>query len=83
MERKRFFRHPGGRSASRIRLRGFYEQTGIDFTDEDVETLGGIINLALGRIAKKNDRVFYRDIEFEVIEASDRAVKKVKLITKK
>ncbi|OHD16248.1 MAG: hypothetical protein A2086_10960 [Spirochaetes bacterium GWD1_27_9] len=68
---------------ARTYLDEFYEQTGIDFTDEDVETLGGIINLALGRIAKKNDRVFYRDIEFEVIEASDRAVKKVKLITKK
>jgi putative hemolysin len=61
-------------------LDDFYEQTGIDFSDEDVQTLSGIINLALGRIGRKGDIVFYRDIEFEVIEASDRVVKTIKLI---
>ena len=61
-------------------LDDFYDKTGIDFTDTDFDTLGGIINLALGRIAKKGDRVSFRDVDFEVIEATDRVVKKIKLI---
>ncbi len=61
-------------------LDDFYDKTGINFTDAGAETIGGIINLSLGRIAKKGDRVSFRDVEFEVIEATDRAVKKVKLI---
>lgn len=67
---------------ARTYLDDFYEKTGIDFTDTDADTLGGIINLSLGRIARKNDLVSFRDIEFEVIEATDRAVKKIKLIKK-
>ncbi|HOV15806.1 MAG TPA: transporter associated domain-containing protein, partial [Spirochaetota bacterium] len=65
---------------ARTYLDDFLEKTEIDFTDTDVDTLGGIINLSLGRIAKKGDRVSFRDIEFEVIEATDRVVKKIKLI---
>ncbi|HPO50384.1 MAG TPA: transporter associated domain-containing protein, partial [Spirochaetota bacterium] len=61
-------------------LDDFYDKTGVNFTDAGAETIGGIINLSLGRIAKKGDRVSFRDVEFEVIEATDRAVKKVKLI---
>lgn len=63
-----------------IKLDVFYEKTGIDLRNEDVETLGGIINIAAGRIAKKNEKVIYRGINFEIIDVTDRAVKTVKLI---
>lgn len=65
-----------------MKLDVFYEKTGIDFRNEDVETLGGIINIAAGRIVKKNEKVTYKDINFEVIEVTDRAVKTIKLLKK-
>jgi len=64
----------------RISLDYFFDKTGIDFRDEEVKTLSGIINLSLGRIARKGDKVFYKDTEFEVLDATDRMVKKIKLI---
>jgi magnesium and cobalt transporter len=64
-------------------LDDFYDMTGIDLNREEVETLGGVINLAMGRIARKGEKITYNGITFEVIEASDRAVKKLKLMTYK
>jgi CBS domain containing-hemolysin-like protein len=61
-------------------LDDFMEITGIDFTDEDAETLGGIMNLALGRIGRAGEKVFYKNMEFEIVESTDRIVKKVKLL---
>ena len=54
--------------------------TGIDLRNDDVETLGGIINIAAGRIARKNEKIIYKGIQFEVIDATDRAVKTIRLI---
>lgn len=64
-------------------LDDFLEETGIDFTDEEAETLGGLINIALGRIGRKGEKVAYKNVSFEIIEASDRSVKLVKLLEKK
>ncbi|HQB61558.1 MAG TPA: hemolysin family protein, partial [Spirochaetota bacterium] len=55
-------------------LDDFLEKTGIDFTDEEAETLGGLINIALGRIGRKGEKVVYKNVSFEIIEASDRTV---------
>jgi len=63
-------------------LDDFLEKTGIDFTDEEAETLGGLINIALGRIGRKGEKVVYKNVSFEIIEASDRTVKLVKLLDK-
>ncbi|MCG8571702.1 MAG: hemolysin family protein [Spirochaetes bacterium] len=65
---------------ARTYLDDFYDLTGIDLQTEDAETLGGIINLAIGRIARQGEKVTYQKVTFEIIEASDRAVKKVKLL---
>lgn len=67
---------------AKMDLKEFYEKTGVDFTDENISTLNGIINLALGRIGRKGERVTYKNVEFEIIEATDRIVKLVKLIKK-
>ena len=64
-----------------IKLDDFYEETGIDFREEEVETLGGVINLALGRIGRRGEKVIYKGINFEIINATDRVVKKVKIIS--
>lgn len=64
-------------------LDDFLDETGIDFTDEEAETLGGLINIALGRIGRKGEKVSYKNVSFEIIEASDRSVKLVKLLDRK
>ncbi len=63
-----------------IKLDDFYEKTGIDLQNEDVDTLGGIINIAAGRIVRKNERVSYKGMHFEIIDATDRVVKTVRLL---
>ena len=64
---------------ARMSLDDFRDATGIDFGDTDVQTLGGIVNIALGRIGRKGERVIYQNVEFEIIEATDRVVNKVKI----
>lgn len=63
-----------------IRLDEFFEQTGIDLREDKVETLGGIINLAAGRIARTNEKITYKGYKFEVIDANDRAIRSIRLI---
>lgn len=62
------------------KLDDFFEKTGIDLRNDDVETLGGIINIAVGRIARKNEKIKYRGVNFEIMDATDRAVKIIRLI---
>jgi putative hemolysin len=63
-----------------MELDDFYEKTGIDLRNDDVDTLGGIINIAAGRIARKNEKITYKNVQFEVIDATDRVVKTVRLL---
>jgi putative hemolysin len=63
-----------------MELTDFYEKTGIDFQDENVATLGGIINLSLGRIGRAGEVVEYGGVKFKVLEATDKVVKKVQLV---
>ncbi|MBP5706102.1 MAG: hypothetical protein J6W76_02370, partial [Spirochaetales bacterium] len=64
---------------ARMSLDDFRDATGIDFGDTDVQTLGGIVNIALGRIGRKGEQVIYQNVEFEIIEATDRVVNKIKI----
>jgi putative hemolysin len=66
---------------AKMTLDDFFDLTGIDLTDEDAETLGGIMNLALGRIGRTGEKVFYRNMEFEIVESTDRLVKKIRLLS--
>jgi len=65
-----------------IYLDDFYDLTGIDFPEikDDVETLGGVINSILGRIAKSEEVVTYKDIKFKILEATDRQIKRIKIL---
>ncbi len=66
-----------------IYLDDFHDLTGIDFSDDikdNVETLGGVINLILGRIAKSGEIVTYKDMKFKILEATDRQIKSIKLL---
>ena len=67
---------------ARIALEDFKERTGIDLlagnTDEDVDTLGGLVFAELGRVPVRGEIVVHSSgIEFEVLEADPRRVRRV------
>jgi CBS domain containing-hemolysin-like protein len=68
---------------ARMSLDDFKDATGIDFGTDDVQTRGGIVNIALGRIGRKGERVSYQGVEMEIIEATDRVVNKIKILNNK
>jgi len=51
----------------------------VDFEDEDVETLGGLVVKYLGHIAKNNDEVEFDGFWFKVLETDGARVLKLKI----
>ena len=69
---------------ARIDLEDFKEHTGIDLlagnTDDDVDTLGGLVFAELGRVPVRGEVVVHSSgIEFEVLEADPRRVRRVRV----
>ena len=68
---------------ARISLADFKERTGIDlaFEDigEDVDTLGGVVVAAVGRVPGRGEVVSHADFEFEILEADPRRVKRLRI----
>jgi magnesium and cobalt transporter len=78
-------RQPDGSfvAAARISLEDFKERTGIDFAfeeiGEEVDTLGGVVVAALGRVPGRGEVVSYGGFEFEILEADPRRVKRLRI----
>ncbi len=51
----------------------------VNFTDEDVETLGGLVVKHLGHIAKNNDEIEFDGFLFKVLETDGARVLKLKI----
>jgi CBS domain containing-hemolysin-like protein len=68
---------------ARVELEDFKERTGIDLTttdtEEDVDTLGGIVAAALGRVPVRGEVVSHGGVEFEVLEADPRRAKRLRI----
>jgi CBS domain containing-hemolysin-like protein len=68
---------------ARTRLDDFKEHTGIDlaFEDvgEDVDTLGGVVVAAVGRVPGRGEIVSHANFEFEILEADPRRVKRLRI----
>ena len=69
---------------ARISLDDFKERTGIDLSfeegiGEDVDTLGGVVVAALGRVPGRGEIVGHGGFEFEILEADPRRVKRLRL----
>ena len=68
---------------ARISLDDFKERTGVDlaFEDigEDVDTLGGVVVAAVGRVPGRGEVVSHADFEFEILEADPRRVKRLRI----
>ncbi|MBN2547273.1 MAG: HlyC/CorC family transporter [Spirochaetes bacterium] len=63
-----------------MRLNDLFDETGIDLKNDVATTINGIINYAAGRIARKGEIITYKNFKFEILEATDRVVNKVKII---
>ena len=68
---------------ARVDLDDFKERTGIDLTatvtEEDVDTLGGVVAAALGRVPVRGEIVAHGGVEFEVLEADPRRAKRLRI----
>jgi CBS domain containing-hemolysin-like protein len=68
---------------ARVSLEDFKEHTGIDLTgietEEDVDTLGGVVTAALGRVPIRGEMVSHAGLEFEIAEADPRRVKRLRI----
>src|SRR5581483_5618292 len=50
-----------------------------DFSDADVDTIGGLVMRTLGRLPKRGERVTIGDLQFEVLRADSRRVHLLKV----
>jgi len=70
-------------ASARVSLEDFKERTGIDLTEmeteEDVDTLGGVVAAALGRVPVRGEIVSHAGVEFEVLEADPRRAKRLRI----
>ena len=68
---------------ARISLEDFKERAGVDLTfediGEDVDTLGGVVVAALGRVPGRGELVSHGGFEFEILEADPRRVKRLRI----
>jgi CBS domain containing-hemolysin-like protein len=68
---------------ARVELEDFKDRTGIDLTttdtEEDVDTLGGVVAAALGRVPVRGEVVSHGGVEFEVLEADLRRAKRLRI----
>ena len=77
---------PGGFVASaRLEVQELERRVGIDLLpddlDEEVDTLGGLLFTQLGRVPVRGEVVKHKSgIEFEILEADPRRIKKVKVL---
>lgn len=77
-------RGDGGFDAdARVGLEEFKERTGIDLareeTEDDADTLGGVVVAALGRVPVRGEIVSHEGFEFEILEADARRVKRLRI----
>jgi CBS domain containing-hemolysin-like protein len=77
-------RADGGYDAdARASLEEFNERTGLDLaaaeSDEEVDTLGGVVVSTLGRVPARGEIISVAGIEIEVLEADPRRVKRLRI----
>ncbi len=70
---------------ARVSLEDFKERTGLDLAlaleqaEEEVDTLGGVVFAALGRVPVRGEIVTKGGFEFEILEADPRRVKRLRI----
>jgi magnesium and cobalt transporter len=65
---------PRWRVKALTEIEQFNEKLGTDFSDEDVDTIGGLVACHLGRVPRKGDIFEIDNLRFEVLRADARQV---------
>ena len=60
-----------------LRVNEFFEYFGIQQQEDDVETICGLVQKLLGRLAKMNDEVMIEGFRLKVVELKGRRIKKL------
>lgn len=60
-----------------LRVEEFFEYFHIDLTEDEVETVGGLVQKQLGRIAKVNDSLKMNNLDIKVLELKGRRIKRI------
>lgn len=60
-----------------LRVEDFFEYFKLDLTEDEVETVGGLVQKELGRIAKVNDAFCLDKLNIKVLELKGRRIKKL------
>jgi CBS domain containing-hemolysin-like protein len=61
-------------------LDGVNEELGLTLPEGDYETLAGFIMNIAGRIPRKGEKIRHEGITFEILEATDRTIQKIKVV---
>lgn len=67
---------------TRMELDDFAERLNIVINENDVSTIGGLIQKCADRIPKVGEEVTYKNLKFKVLEATRRKINKVRLTIK-
>jgi magnesium and cobalt transporter len=67
-------RRPRWRVKALTEVEQFNETLGVEFSDEDVDTVGGLVANHLGRVPRKGDVFDMKNMRFEVLRADARQV---------
>jgi putative hemolysin len=80
-EGKQVGQEPGGIVVDgSIDLDRVNEQLGLSLPEGDYETLAGFVASLTGRIPHKGERVRYDGITFDILESTDRAIHRIKVV---
>jgi magnesium and cobalt transporter len=67
---------PDGKGNWRVKaateIADFNEELGTDFSDEECDTIGGLVLKAAGQLPKRGDRIAIGDLDFTVLRADSR-----------
>lgn len=64
---------------ARINIDDLNDSIGTDFDEEDIDTLGGLIYMILGRIPKQSEVISYKNYLFTIENISGRKIKSVRI----
>ena len=65
---------PRWRVKAQTEIEQFNETLGVDFSDDEVETVGGLVATHLGRVPEKGEVVVLSNVRFEVLRADGRKI---------
>lgn len=65
------------------RIGDFNEAFATELSDEEFDTIGGLVAHAFGRVPRRGDQVMVGDLEFRVLRADRRRIELLRLVTPK